>query len=398
MADNVQITRPGSEEELAALVRILCRAFNTSSEQGDLYRRRIGDEHFRVAKVGDAVQGGLALIPKGQFFGSRSVPMTGIAAVAVAPEARGGLVATAMMRAVMQELYADGVALSALYPASEPLYRKAGFEHAGGRYELSIPLASIGIKPDDVPVRELVADDPDDRMRVRAVYEHRALRNNGNLDRVQSSWDQLTEVKEGAPVTGFLIGPDYDPWGYCFLRYEKLPPARFDYSVRVTDHAVLNGAAGRRMLALLASHASQGDRAIVQVGPTDPLFALLPEQHYRLRLLDHWMLRIVHLPTALVARGYGPGRNAELHLEITDDLLTENSGRWVLTVEDGHGRVAAGGDGNLRLDVNALAPLYSGQLGARTLEAMGWLQGEDEAVRQAASLFDGPAPWMNDAF
>ena len=390
MADQVQITRPGSEEELTALVRILCRAFNTSSEQGDLYRRRIGDEHFRVAKSGETVQGGLALIPKGQFFGSRSVPMTGIAAVAVAPEARGKSVATDMMGAVMKELHGDGVALSALYPASEPLYRKVGFEHAGGRYELEIPPWLIGIRPDDVPVREIAADDPDDRMRVRAFYEHRALRNNGNLDRVQSSWDEIMETKQGSEVVGYLIGPDEDPSGYCFLRYEKATDG-FGYNVRVTDHAVMNGAAGRRMLALLASHSSQGHRAIVNVGPTDPLFALLPEQHYRLRLLDH-------LPTALVARGYGPGRNAELQLEITDELLTENSGRWVLTVEDGHGRVAPGGNGDLRLDVNALAPLYSGQLGARTLEAMGWLQGEDEAVRQAASLFDGPAPWMNDSF
>jgi predicted acetyltransferase len=398
MADKAQISRPGTEEELTELVRILSRAFNTSPEQSELYRRRIGDEHFRVAKRGEAVLGGLALIPKGQFFGSRSVPMTGIAAVAVSPEARGSGIATEMMRATLRELHADGVALSALYPASEPLYRKVGFEHAGGRYQMEVPLASIGIRPDDVPVREISADDPDDRMRVRAVYEHRALRNNGNLDRVQSSWESLTDPKKGAPVTGYLIGPNEDPWGYCYLRYERLPPDRFDYSVRVTDHALLNGAAGRRMLALLASHSSQGDRAILQVGPTDPLCALLPEQHYRLRLLDHWMLRIVHLPTALTARGYGPGRSAELHLDVDDELLPENTGRWVLTVESGHGRVERGGDGDLRLDANALAPLYSGQLGARTLEAMGWLQGEDEAVRKAASLFDGPAPWMNDAF
>ena len=397
MVDNVQISRPGSEEELTDLIRILGRAFNSAPDSTDLYRRRIGDEHFRVAKRGNVVLGGLALIPKGQFFGSRSVPMTGIAAVAVVPEARGQSVATDLMGAVLKELHADGVALSALYPASEPLYRKVGFEHAGGRYEMEIPPWLIGIRPDDVPIREIGADDPDDRMRVRAFYEHRALRNNGNLDRVQSSWDEITETKQGAEVVGYLIGPDQDPSGYCFLRYEKAKDG-FGYNVRVTDHAVMNGAAGRRMLALLASHASQGHRAIVHVGPTDPLFALLPEQHYRLRLLDHWMLRIVHLPTALVARGYGPGRNAELHLEVTDELLTENSGRWVLTVEDGHGRVTPGGNGDLKLDANALAPLYSGQLGARTLEAMGWLQGEDEAVRQAASLFDGPAPWMNDSF
>jgi predicted acetyltransferase len=133
-------------------------------------------------------------------------------------------------------------------------------------------------------------------------------------------------------------------------------------------------------------------------GPGDPLLSLLSEQPYQLTLGDFWMLRVVHVPAALEARGYAEAVRGELHLEVRDEGLPGNAGRWVLTVEGGEGRVRAGGEGRLRLDVRGLASIYSGYFSPEGAAAAGLLEGDPEDLRRAAGFFAGPAPWMPDMF
>jgi predicted acetyltransferase len=52
----------------------------------------------------------------------------------------------------------------------------------------------------------------------------------------------------------------------------------------------------------------------------------------------------------------------------------------------------------LRLTVRALAPLYTGHASASALRALGWLEGDDDAVAIADALFAGPAPATADFF
>ena len=87
--------------------------------------------------------GGLALYRMGQWFGGRPVPLVGVGAVAIAPEHRGTGTAERLMEGTLRELRAEGIALSGLYPATQRLYRKGGYEQAGGRYHYSMPLARL---------------------------------------------------------------------------------------------------------------------------------------------------------------------------------------------------------------------------------------------------------------
>src|SRR5687767_14511937 len=109
---------PRSAKELSALSDIIAPIFNFPREQAGRYEKQIGSKNFRVIKSGSTMLGGLALIPMGQFFGGRSVPMTGVAAVGTAPEHRGSGAASALMRATLQEMHAQSIALSTLYPAT----------------------------------------------------------------------------------------------------------------------------------------------------------------------------------------------------------------------------------------------------------------------------------------
>jgi predicted acetyltransferase len=130
----------------------------------------------------------------------------------------------------------------------------------------------------------------------------------------------------------------------------------------------------------------------------DPLL-LLPRDHCAdVFARNRWMLRIVRLAEALTLRGYPAGVSAELHMQVEDDLLPENTGAFVLTVRDGSATVARGGRGTFRLSIRALASVYTGFLSPAQLVAAGMLETSEHDAAIAAALFAGPTPWMRDHF
>lgn len=382
----MEMTTPASPDEGARLLEIMHGAFGGPREEWDRYREIQGDENLRLVRLGGEVAGGLGVLFMGQFFGGRCVPMVGIGAVAVSPEHRGSGVATTLMLEIVKELHARGVALSTLYPATEPLYRRAGYEQAGIQFRLRLSLASIGIRDRELPAKRIEESDMEV---VERIHRHRAVSSPGNLDRIPYNW---FEIRTRGPK-GFLFGED------AYLFYKETPmPGEARKVVGVTDHAAVTAAGVRRLLTFLADHSSLYRDALLFVGPSDPLLAVVPEQRYKPIYYDHWMVRVVDLPAAMEARGYSPGVQAELHFEVADDLIEQNVGPWTVRVQDGAAKAERGGRGELRLDVRALASLYTGHLSVATLENIGWLEGPPEALQAAQTVFAGPAPWMSDGF
>ena len=78
-----------------------------------------------------------------QWWGGRQLPMAGVSSVRVAPEDRGRGIGRLLMTALLDEIAARGYPLSALYPATMPLYRSLGWELAGVRDTVVIPARSL---------------------------------------------------------------------------------------------------------------------------------------------------------------------------------------------------------------------------------------------------------------
>ena len=148
----------------------------------------------------------------------------------------------------------------------------------------------------------------------------------------------------------------------------------------------------------LADDASMASEFSWFTAPDHPLQLLLPEQSIRVRVENVWMLRILDVAAALQARGWPAGLRGELHLEIEDELLPENAGRWVLEVADGQARVRRGGEGHLRGHIRALASLYSGHRSASELASVGWVTGSSASINTADALFAARMPSMPDMF
>jgi predicted acetyltransferase len=110
------------------------------------------------------------------------------------------------------------------------------------------------------------------------------------------------------------------------------------------------------------------------------------------------VLRIVDVAGALSRRGYPPGLQAELHLDVHDDLLTHNTGRWQLSVAEGRAEVRPGGAGRIKLGIRELAALYTGHLSPAALQFSGALSGSDEDLALLALVFSGEPPRLTDPF
>lgn len=380
------------DDERRRFRRILCDTFAFTPERCQAYLELVGLTNVRVVRVGGVLAGGLTVLRKGQWFGGRPVPMAGIAVVATAVEHRARGAATALLRAVLAELHGDGVALSTLFPATLPLYRRVGYEQAGLACEVALPAGAIDVRERSLHVRPA---GPGDEAAIRRVYTAWARRASGNLDRIEFNWRRAREWR-GEPAQGYVVGRGAEIEGYAFLLPRATEAQRLN--LRVTDLACTTPAAARRLLTLLADHRTARDQVEWRSGPADPLLAHLAEAPYTVRCPTRWMLRIVHVARALAERGYPPGVEAEVHLEVRDELLPQNAGRWVLRVAGGRGAAERGGRGALEVDVRGLAALYSGYLTAAELVLAGLARGPEAELAAAGAVFGGALPWMRDEF
>jgi len=387
---------PRGQADLDAFAAIAGAAFNVEPKDQVDWMEKAGHDNIRLLKHDGEAVAGLLLVPMGQWFGGCSVPMTGIAAVGVPVDRRGGGHALTLMRACVQELAAEGVPLSSLYPSTARLYRKAGWEIAGHRYIALVPPANIGVHDRELAVRKIMpADEPaiaDVARRVGAGFP-------GYLDRGQYVWRRIRNPRD-KPTHGWLVERDGKLDGYVY--FIQVDAQGYMYDVRVTDMAALSPQSGRRLLALLADHGTMSKQVAFASAPHDPLLNLMPDRPWELKVKDPWMLRIIDVRGALEGRGWPAGLTAELVLDVRDDIVPANNAQWLLEIADGAASVSktdAGASADaLSMDARGLAALYSGHLPPAALEQAGLLTGGQSARRLAAAAFAGPAPAMLDMF
>jgi predicted acetyltransferase len=102
--------------------------------------------------------------------------------------------------------------------------------------------------------------------------------------------------------------------------------------------------------------------------------------------------------SALEARGYDVTGEITLAIDV-DDLAPWNVGAFKLEASPDGARVTPAEGGDLQLSMKALASLYTGFRSARQLAAWGLIEGSDDALRAADSIFSTRhAPHCPDHF
>jgi predicted acetyltransferase len=379
-------------EELAELAPIVGWAFNDSVEGALKWLGRSPLEDVRLARVEGRVVGGLVAIPMGQWFGGESVPMLGLAGVAISAAERGAGLGVSMLSQVLREARSRGLVLSTLYPSTQALYRKLGYEISGTYCRVELRLAECPRFRSPLELRDARAED---QPAIERLYREMARERSGYLDRSDYAWGRVREYG-GSPARAVVVHGDSGLEGYALVGQYTGPGDRHD--LRLTDFVATTPGAVTRLLDFLACHRSTADTARWFGGPADQRLFALHDKIYKVQIDAYWMLRIIDVARALELRGY-PELEREVELRVEDALLPENSGNYRLSVSQGRASVSrVARASGVRLDVRALAALYSGFLPPSELARAGAIEGDARSLATLALLFGGPSPALCDYF
>lgn len=338
----------------------------------------------------DSFVAGLVLHTAGQWFGRRRLAAYAVSAVVVAPPFRGERVGRRLMLEGLRETRAAGIPLSVLYASTPAFYRSVGYEPAGERRFCRAPITAL---PSERLGARYVELAPEQQAEARELYQRFARERSGLLERTDHFWRSHFQPYDGSKRSLYRIDFPEGPEGYVSFQHgfpEKTLVV--DDAIATTPRSVL------ALLSLFSRYQPQAQWVRFPDGAGGPIHQLIADYGACPDAMDDWLLRITDVAAALAGRGYPP-LDAVLELEVVDAALPENGGRYKLRVSGGGGVVERGGAGRLRLDVRALAAIFSGFKHPREMLAAGLLHAvSDDEVELLGAVFAGPRPFMLDSF
>jgi predicted acetyltransferase len=387
--------RQAQEEDAPRVGALVAEAFQRGRPVDD---KPLGMTDRYVVVEDDVVVGTAAATPVGQYVGGVALPMAAIWSVAVSDTARGHGVGRTLMSELLGSLRDQGVVLSALFPSVPAPYRRVGYEIAGERRVLRAPLHSLPAVRDALPVR---AWDDSDLDAVVACYEQFAATQTGLLQRPRSWWEaRVVKDRGGSLLYRRAVEQDGRLTGYLLYSKGEAPAdLPYYYDVTVHDLAWTTPQAGDALLGYLGSHRALGRDVRWPAAAADAWTTQFGGYLPRVDFSYPWMLRLLDPVAALEGRGYRAAVSATVAVTVTDPVLAPAEQSIEVQVEGGVGKVRPVDRAAARLDVGALAALYSGWSTATDLARAGRLTGAgDSELAALDAVFSGPRPWMADMF
>ncbi|MGI5272286.1 GNAT family N-acetyltransferase [Nonomuraea sp. CA-218870] len=381
--------RDVTADDLDAVLDLRKRSFGPLSAGDVATFRKMVHPTLAAGRYLGAFEGGrlaaaARLRPFTQWWHGRPQPMSGVAGVTVSPEDRGRGVGSLIMRAAIERAAVLGDAVSALYPATTPIYRSLGYEHAGAQHRVTLPAESLRtVRPaGNVPLRRM---GPGDAAEVIALLHrlHAGSRASGPI-----SW--------GEDIWRLWLAEEDD---FLYLADDGFAVYRWDGQDIEVDNVVAGSAETARALwSLVGTSSSVAKQVKAVVAPDDPVLWLLRERSKETAEQVRWMFRVIDLAEAVARRGCPAAVNAAAVVRVEDPLRAGNAGLWRLEFAGGSGaatRETGEADAPV-LSVNGFSALYAG-VPVATLRRAGLMTGDERHDEVLDAAF-AARPYMLDYF
>jgi len=330
------------------------------------------------------------------WFGGRRVATAGVAGVTVAPEYRSTGLGRRVMTHLLHAARDRGAVIATLFRTAPGLYRSLGFEQVAELIDAELPASALAgvTAPKGTTVRRARLPDVS---AVRDLYTRVARTGSGLLTRdgsaftgtdadVLAAFDGVTLAEQCGAVTGYLFwrrGPGYgiDAW------------------TAAVDLLAETGDAHRALLAVLGSFGAVTPTIRFRTTGTDPVQWFIRGAGWRVTEVRQYLLRVLDLAGAVVARGWPSTVSGRVGLTVHDPLCPWNSGDHTMVFDSGAGRLEPGPGGGVTVTPQGLAVLFAGGVPMATLRRAALVTGgtaDDDARLDAAAA--GPAPGILDYF
>ena len=319
------------------------------------------------------------------------------------------------MRRQLADIRDRGEPLAVLWASESLIYSRYGYGRAMWHANFTLYRGEGALArtaPADSGLRLRIADPVAAMPELAKVYDAVLPSRPGFIARNESWWQRTVhdpaDRRQGtSPLHCVLAEDDGGPRGYALYSAAN----RWDSETSLPDSALnvlemvgADAAASAALAADLLSRDLTTEFRLRGRPVDDPLlYQLADPRRARPRLKDALWVRIIDVPGALAQRRYSAP--ADVVLQVRDDLLPANAGRWRLTTAgaapDGDGLEAscvpapASASPDVVLDVTELGAAYLGGTTLSALAAAGLVtEGRLGAVRQLSTALSwDPAPW-----
>ena len=321
---------------------------------------------------------------------------------------RRGLL-TRMLTASLQQAVDRGDPVTILLAAEWPIYGRFGYAPATryADYTLFTRQAGVEVVPD--PAGTLRQIEPDDLAEHAAdIFARSRRRWAGSIDRPGEWWSRRLGAHGYAPIpegrgTWILHESDGEPDGFLAWKAVRDFDLNGDFGgVEVLEFVAATDRAYRNLWSYLCSLDVISEVRLHQRPINEPVRWLLRDGRALRQLYtgDELWLRVLDVPAALSARGYGA--DGRLVLDVVDDSVGGYAtGRYLLDAgPDGASCTRTTESADLTLSQHALASAYLGDHSLRELSIAG---GVDELTTGALTRLDAMLathvrPWNGTGF
>jgi predicted acetyltransferase len=411
--------RPVSSEEFDAFQTVAMHAFHDSPPNEEERQRTLSYLEFDRSLA--AFDGTMPVSTAGAYSfqltvpGFQPLPAAGVTWVSVLPSHRRRGVLRAMMRRQLDDVRDRGEPLAVLWASESVIYSRYGYGRAMWHADLTLHRGEGTLArtvPADGGLRLRIADPEAALPELAKVYDAVLPTRPGFIARSEAWWRRVVydppDRRQGTtPLHCVLAEDDSGTRGYAL--YSAAP--RWDSDTSLPDGTLsvremvgADAAASAVLAADLLSRDLTTEFRLRARPVDDPLlYQLADPRRARPRLKDALWVRIIDVPGALARRRYSSP--VDVALEVRDDLLPSNAGRWRLTTggpaPDGGGLEAscvpagAAEVADVTLDVTELGAAYLGGTPLGALATAGLVtEGRPGAVRQlSAAMSWDVAPW-----
>jgi predicted acetyltransferase len=302
---------------------------------------------------------------------------------------------------------ARGEPLAVLWASESAIYSRFGYGQASWYLGFTIQrfegrlTAAASSSADGIRLR--IAEAADALPELAKVHDTVLPSRPGFFARNDAWWRSVifdpAEDRDGqSPLRCLIAEDDSGPRGYALYagqdRWEDFLPLNV---LTVRELIAADAGASAALYGNLLSRDLTSEFRMSRRPVDDPLlYQLADPRRSRPMLNDSLWARIVDLPRALAGRSYSAP--VDLVLEVRDDILASNAGRWRLRSAGEDGDAAcepATGPADLALDITQLGAAYLGGTRIGALAEAGLVtELRPGAVRRlSAAMAWDPAPW-----
>jgi predicted acetyltransferase len=397
--------RSPTEDEFAIVYRAAAAAFGDEAKDDDIERQRRLMPLDRVLAAWDGGRpvGVTAAYPFDLTIPGGQAPAAGVTWVGVLPSHRRQGVLRELMRMQLDDVHERGEPLAILWASESVIYGRFGYGMAAPATELDADRSAFGLRGDPAPrgsVRLVTADEAADLF--PSIYERVRRERPGMLSRSEDAWrhSRLADPeywREGSgPKFYALLEIDGEHVGYALYRVaSKWDGGTPKGEVRIVEALATSPEGTAELWRFLF-----GIDLVVKVksgtaDPAWPLFLMVVDpRSLHTTVSDGLWLRLVDVEAALRARSFEG--DEQVVLEVADELLPRNAGRWEVGREPGRTDTQA----DVALDIADLGSAYLGAFSFERLAAAGRARElRSGGLARATALFATRLPpWCPEGF